>query len=329
MTRMAMALLVLLATARPLAAQSHDPIAAEALFEAGRQFFEAGDFAAARSKFAETVRLDPTAGAFSNLAACEEKLGLTASAWQSWRAALEYVPPGEKVRRASISAKIKALEPVLSRLVLRLPEPPEGTEVRRDGVLLGTASLGIALPVDPGNHEVLVTAPGYDSRRFTFTILASDRKTIDLAVGRALPAPAAPAPEVMAPQPQELRERAPAPKAGPSALGITLLVASAAAFGAGAYTGLMARDARQETRDSCQMHGTDLLCMASAKSALDRDKRMSLYTDIGLGAGLVMAGAGLLLLLGGSDGNAAATNTASAVLLPQPGGGTLQLGGIF
>ena len=153
----------------PLAAsaQTRDPIVAEAMFEAGRQLYHAGDYVGARAKFAEAARLDPTAGTLSNLAATEEKLGMAASAWQSWRAALDYVPAQEKVRRASIAAKIKALEPVLARLTLRLaPTAPPGTEVRRDGVLLGPAAFGIALPVDPGKHEIVVSAPGREERRY-------------------------------------------------------------------------------------------------------------------------------------------------------------------
>jgi hypothetical protein len=323
------------------AAQTRDPIVAEALFEAGRQFYQAGDYASARGKFAEAARLDPTAGALSNLAACEEKLGLTASAWQSWRAALEYVPPAEKVRRASIAAKISALEPVLARLVLRMPSTyPPGTEVRRDGVVLGSAAIGIALPVDPGDHEVIVSAPGHDTRRFTFNIAASDRKSITLAVGPVVAAPAIqprpPAPQTraderpdQAPLPSALREKAAPAKTGPSALGITLLAASAAALGGAGYTGMMARNARQDAGAGCQMNSSQRLCMTGVKDALDRDKRFSLYTDIALGTGVALAGAGIFLLLSGSDSTDKTPDETRAALLPRPGGGTLEVGGRF
>ena len=45
------------------------------------------------------------------------------------------------------------------------PDPIAGLTVKRDGVVLGAASLGVALPLDPGAHLVLVSATGRQARK--------------------------------------------------------------------------------------------------------------------------------------------------------------------
>src|SRR6185295_14702479 len=88
-------------------AQARDPAAAEALFSAGREAFEKGDYATACPKFEESHRLDPGAGALINLAACREKLGKLASAWESWQQALRWLGPDDE-RRAGVEQRAAA-----------------------------------------------------------------------------------------------------------------------------------------------------------------------------------------------------------------------------
>src|SRR5580704_7129436 len=62
--------------------------AAEALFAEGRRLVDAGDFANACPKFADSERLDPSVATLLNLGACYEKAGRTASAWATFREAI-------------------------------------------------------------------------------------------------------------------------------------------------------------------------------------------------------------------------------------------------
>ncbi|NOU28880.1 MAG: hypothetical protein HOO96_13330, partial [Polyangiaceae bacterium] len=48
---------------------------AETLFREGRKALEAGDYAVACAKFAESQRIEPAPGTLLNLAGCEERSG--------------------------------------------------------------------------------------------------------------------------------------------------------------------------------------------------------------------------------------------------------------
>jgi hypothetical protein len=147
-------------------AQNRDAVSAEALFLEGRKAADAGDYSAACPKFAESYRLDPAPGTLLNTADCEERLGHIATAWLNFRKAVELLPPNDS-RVPIASRKASSLEKRLPRLTIRLArDVPPGTGVKRDGVEIGPGSLGVALPIDPGKHIVLVTAPGYGEQRY-------------------------------------------------------------------------------------------------------------------------------------------------------------------
>src|SRR6185436_984215 len=96
-------------------AQAGDPAAAEALFAAGRAAFDAGDYDSACAKFAESQRLDPAAGTLTNLAACNERRGRLASAWENWREALSLLRSDDD-RRPGVEKRMAELEARLPRL---------------------------------------------------------------------------------------------------------------------------------------------------------------------------------------------------------------------
>ena len=55
----------------------------------------------------------------------------------------------------------------------------------RDDVQLGSASFGLPLPVDPGMHTILVSAPGHADRSVSVTLKAGDAQSIALRAGDA------------------------------------------------------------------------------------------------------------------------------------------------
>lgn len=322
-----------LATLTPgqAAAQSRDPAAGEALFQEGRRLMKGGDFAAACPKLEESLRLDPAVGTLVNLASCEEQLGRTATAWQHWRAAADQIPSGDK-RRATAVARAAALEKLLARLTIALAAgaPPEA-EVKRDGVRLGRASLGLPLPVDPGKHQVVVTTPGREPRAYEVTLRARDSATLTVEPGAELPVATAapePAPERLGDAAQDrpptlVQTPAAPPAKKTSVVGWTLLGGGVAVLAGAGYFGMQALGARKDADKACA--GAGSYCRQEARDALDRDKRSSLFADIGAGVGLLAASAGLYLILRTPDDGEKTT----AQVVPLPGGGAVNLSGRF
>src|SRR5262245_30450330 len=100
-------------------AQDRDPVAAESLFREGRKALDAGDFVTARSRFAESRRLDPKPGTLLNLARCDEQLGELASAWQLYRQGLDQLAADDD-RREFVQERLADLEKRLPKLTIRL-----------------------------------------------------------------------------------------------------------------------------------------------------------------------------------------------------------------
>ncbi|WP_437827415.1 hypothetical protein [Sorangium sp. So ce1153] len=212
-----LAVLGLLALSAPAAAQ--DIAAAEALFERGLADMQAGRYETGCKALAESQRLDPQPGTLFTLASCEAQWGRVATAvtrFKDYLAVLDRMTPAEKARqgqRPKVAMQERdRLSPRVPRLALSLPPgAPAGTMVKRDGHELGDAALGIALPVDPGEHLVSVQVPGRPAREQRITIAEGETKelALDLPVKEA-PAPAAP------PAPSPAPPRPPAPEISPA-----------------------------------------------------------------------------------------------------------------
>jgi hypothetical protein len=145
-----------------LFAQSADnAAAARALFSEARALVAAGKHADACPKFEESLRLNRGIGTQFNLADCLEQTGRTASAWGHFlEVAASARAAGQGERETVARDRAAALEPKLARLVIQVEAPLPGLDVRRDGVVIGSASYRTPTPVDPGRHVVEATAPG-------------------------------------------------------------------------------------------------------------------------------------------------------------------------
>jgi hypothetical protein len=137
--------------------------AAEALFNEGRSLMAAGRYADAIGKLKASQDLDPGLGTLLNLAECYERVGKSATAWAQYKEIASLArQSGSKEREDLAEQKSKALEPKLSKLSINLHPDADGSAltISRDGTTMSAAELGVAIPVDPGKHEVTVTAPG-------------------------------------------------------------------------------------------------------------------------------------------------------------------------
>jgi hypothetical protein len=172
-----------LALSRQAPAQGRDKVAAEALFREGRKDMEQKNYDAACRKFDESNRLDPAVGTVFNLANCEEQRGHVATAWQRFKEVAERVPADDE-RRSIAESRAQSLEPRLPYLTIKLDaRAPGGTHVVRDGVELGSETMGLALPLDPGDHLVVVKADGHADAEFRFHLAERERRELAVSPG--------------------------------------------------------------------------------------------------------------------------------------------------
>lgn len=162
-------LVVALGSAPRALAQSNgaDRASAEALFNEGVALVAAKDFAEGCRKFEASQALDPTLGTELRLGDCYERLGKTASAWATFKHAQGVARLKNQTEREDLARqRVEALEPKLAYLSIELEgSAPEGFVVERNGSPVPLASLGVAIPVDPGDQQVVARAPGYEPWR--------------------------------------------------------------------------------------------------------------------------------------------------------------------
>ena len=289
------------------------------------------DYATACAKFAESQRLEPAAGTAINLAECLDRRGQLADAWQRWKEARRLLRDGDD-RIWAVDRKVQELEARLPRLTLRL-EPGVAPDVRveRDGVPVGAASLGTALPLNPGPHEVVVRAPGHHERRYVVELEESANQELSVAPGPALPEPEPepeppPAPPLpvqldSAPPPaQPVAHTSPARTAGFAVVGV-----GAASLVAGSvFGGLAIRQKNQ--MDGCVESGSRLLCDSAGLAAADKGRTYATVANVAVAVGVAGLGVGLYLVLSNAPegGDRAAIGVG-----PTPGGGHLRFARVF
>lgn len=161
-------LVILMGMAAPLNGLAQEAISpadralAEALFRDGRALMDAGKTADACPKLAESHRLDPKAGTILNLAVCQEQLGQVAQAWASYlEAARLAARANQSAREQAAQKKAAELEAILSKLTIELGGELKEYSVFIDGKAHSAAIVGTPMPLDPGDHDVEVRAPGY------------------------------------------------------------------------------------------------------------------------------------------------------------------------
>jgi serine/threonine-protein kinase len=167
-------LITLFLMAAPSRAQnSSESAVAQGLFDAAKQLMSQGNYAEACPKLEESQRLDPSGGTLLNLADCYEHIGRTAAAWSTFLDAATSSHAVGKLEREKIARqRAAALALQVPKMVIRAPAANRigALEIRRDGVVVGRAQWAIALPLDPGLHDVSASAPGYTSWQTTVTL---------------------------------------------------------------------------------------------------------------------------------------------------------------
>ncbi len=166
-------------------AEAQDNSAAvEALFNEGKRLVVDGRLAEACPKFLASYNLEQRLGTLLNLADCYEKNQQLASAWARFVEARTLAQRGAQQERAEYAAThAAALAPKLSTLTIALRTGAPGIEIKRDGVVVDPAAIGVPVPVDSGTHTIAASAPG--RQRWSGEVLIgtdADRKSVEVPV---------------------------------------------------------------------------------------------------------------------------------------------------
>lgn len=324
--------LVAIAAPNASAEQARDPAAADALFRAGKEAMGKGDLATACARFEESQRLDPATGTLLNLADCEMKRGNVATARQHFIDASESLPPEDR-RVTYAKEQIASLSPRVPTVRIVVNAPKDGrasVRVLRDGVELGAASLGVALPLDPGEHRVVVKAEGRKDSTYLFRVAEAETKLLEVAPGeRAVGGDVAGAGAAREGWPRE--DEATGRGSGKRTLGYASLGLGGVGIVVGAISGVLAMQAASTVRERCDAQN---LCDAEGIDAANRGKTMAVLSPVGFAAGAVFGGLGAWLVLSSNRPPAGAqgareTRVGVVRVGPSRAGAGLELSGSF
>jgi len=305
-----------LAFTSPALAQAPDPgsaAAAQVLYDKAVDEMKAGQWDAACPRVEEVIRLIPEGvGAKMTLAQCYEGAGRLASAWSTYLVAeAAAARAGQTERQERAKTQARDLEPRLSRIAIKIfPEVAALPDlvVERDGQIVGRAQWGVPVPVDRGEHVVLVRAPGKRPWKTVLPIPTDGlSKSVLIRFLAAEGEPETP-PEITqseaSPQPgprpigpiSDLGLPAPPPKRGTPPLAIAALVsAGVGAAGVGVSLALGAAAIGKRNDSNADGHCVGNHC-DSAGAALREDGRtlgnaataMFVVGAVGLGAGAAL-----------------------------------------
>lgn len=296
------------AHAQPAGDDTQRRAVAQALFDEAQKLIAANNYSLACIKLEEVVRLQPgKIGAVLALARCYEGEGKIASAWSRYKNVADASKVAGDARGAEAEKKIVELEKRLPRLTIVIRETVgalPGLSVKRDDVDVTAAQWGVAIPMDPGEHRIEVTAPG--RKPWTQDATVSDGKATTIEVPELdsdSPAPPITAAPTAAPKPTVTV--APTASLGPREtpsngliLGLPgktwgLVVGGVGVAGliVGGVAGGLALGQHDALAKACP-NGT---CPASKKGDLDAYEATGTASTVGFVAGGVLAAAGAAL----------------------------------
>jgi len=278
-----------------------DVAAAEALFNRGVADMKANKFETGCPAIEESYRLDPRPGTLFTLAQCEAKRGRVATAvtrYGDYLALFSRLPPDQQTQqkgRDKIATEKKAeLLPEVPEITLTLPpDAPRGTVIKRDDAVLSEAALGVALPIDPGDHVVTTQAPGGDVTETKITLQRREKKQIVLKVKTAAAAPStasatpsASAAPTSAPPPPDTGS-----SSGQRTAAFVVGGVGVAALAVGGVMGGLALGKKAVVKNNC----SGVFCNHEGKVAADAGKRFALVSTIGFGVGLAGVATAIVL----------------------------------
>ncbi len=321
--------LAVLVTVCPAVLAAAEPPSAAGLFERGKADMLAGHYQTGCPAIASSYELEPLPSVLFTLAECHAKWGRVATASVQFRTYLSMVERMADVLRAKhqrrvafASERLEKLRARVPTVSFRLPEgAPSDTEVRRDGQTVPPASLGVAIALNPGEHQLEVSVPGRTPAHQTLVLREGKRRVVVLVV------PAAPSvvPVIEPPQPPAApatNPPHPVPPANPPdppdvgehglarGWGYGVGAVGLASLTVGLVVGVVAISQGETAAEHCP----DLQCDAEGMAAVDSGQTYAAVANVAVAVGAVgVVAGGVLLLLAREDAPASARSWRPAV----------------
>jgi hypothetical protein len=276
---------------------------AQAQFDYGLTEMEAGRYESGCAALGESYRIDPHPGVLFTLAECENRWGKIASALTHYGAYLDLFDHMslqqqglQRGRDKVATAQRDRLRSDVPELTIALPpDAPAGTTLERDGVALGKPSLGVALPVDPGNHEIVARTPDGATHGTTFALARGEHRALIVDLSAPSRSPVSPLPWV-APRPSA-RMPADRRQAAVSPMRIGAWIAGAfgvAGLAVGGVAGAMVLGDKSSIDAHCR---ADFACDPIGMDASRRANTLGIVSDVGFAVGALGIGTAIVLFL--------------------------------
>jgi hypothetical protein len=290
----------------------------------GANAFETGDFTTALDRFNRAVSLYRAPSLTLMQARCLTRLGRHIEALDRYEetARSPLLPDSpEAYQQAVQDAKTEseALRAQVPQVVLRVvskSQLPENLEVELDGKSVPKALINVRRPIDPGTHEVRVSAPLYETITRQITVEVGTSQLVLIPLERI---PERRVIEVAPPPPLALKEKPEAVRstASPSrGIAYVALGTGVVATSVGLVTGLIALNKKSDLDNVCAGG-----CPADRADEIDSWRLNRTISYVGFGVGLAATGVGAYLLIAGSP--------QSPKLTAAVGPGHAQLTGVF
>jgi hypothetical protein len=291
-----------------------------ALFKEGFDAASAGRWADAREKFAAALAIRSSPKVLFSLAQAEEQLGQLAAASRDYGRALDGAKAANEAEVvAAASSARTALEPRVPTVRVVVQGTPGATAKLDDQPM----AVGTPVPVDPGTHRLVVSAPGMRDAQATVAISEKQRLDVPVrfeAAGSETTAPA--------PVPVPASDDASRPEGGEHGafpwrtVGLVAAGVGVVTLGVGSYFGLQAKSKNDQSNSSgCS---ADNCSPAAAQTRRDAITAGNTSTALFVVGGVLAAGGIVLWLVAPSSESGSGVSVTPVAL---GSGGGLVLGG--
>lgn len=182
--------LVGLGTTTASAQRAEEVALARRLFDQGVEATERRDWDTAADSFRRSAELAPRPMTFYNLGTVLERGNRLVAASEAFRRFLhDSNQPRYTAYRDTANEKLRALEQRIPLLLLRVTNLEARDVVRIDEVEIPHAALGVAMPMDPGDHVIAVLRDENEAAHERVQLLEQQRRELQLELEVASPPP--------------------------------------------------------------------------------------------------------------------------------------------